>query len=71
MACQLSLLLYQRKHGFLSQAEYEATLEYFESMWAANSSLDEAMMADGGTRFVLRDKRTGVILESFLFRRCR
>jgi spore cortex formation protein SpoVR/YcgB (stage V sporulation) len=71
MASQLSLLLFHREHGLLSQAEYEETLEYFESFWAPDCRLDEQVNDQGATHFVFRDKRTGIVLDSFYFRRYR
>jgi hypothetical protein len=66
---QLADILTNRAQGLLTQREYEEKLEEFEQVLPGAGRLVEHDLPRGGTRFILREARSGRILEEFEFHR--
>jgi len=64
---QLADVLMLRSQGVLTQGEYEAKLEEVEHSLAQEGRLEEHDLPRGGSRFILRETRSGCVLGEFEF----
>ena len=64
---QLADILTYRAQGLLTQREYEEKLQEVELSLPRQGRLQEQDLPRGGTRFVLREARSGRVLGEFEF----
>jgi hypothetical protein len=65
----LGALLEERDHGLITQGEYDERLENLAASLPQDLTLVEFDLPHGGTRYAVRNHKTGISIDHFEFRR--